>query len=138
MSRFLLFLAISLIPEASRAQSVSHLTATDNGSIIILAGNFNGDGGGDIVTEDSNGNLNCLPSDGGKYDLGVVVSSVQFPGSPEDVATATATLKSGASDYIILGGNGIVNLYSSSSCSFTLSQSLIIEGIATYYAHQAP
>jgi hypothetical protein len=129
MRRFLLFFAISMVPPALLAQSVPHITITDNGSVFIRAGNFDGDGGGDIVSEDSNGNLDCVPSDGGKYDLGVIVSPVQFPGSPGSVATAT--LKSGASDYVILGGDGIVNLYSSSNCIFTFSQSLIIEGSAT-------
>ena len=131
MRRFWVLLAILVIPSASRAQSVSDVTVTNNGNLVILAGNFNGDGGGDIVSDDANGNLYCLPSDGGKYDLGVVVSAVQFPGSPNDVSTATATLKSGGSDYIILGSDGIVNVYSSSSCIFTLTQSLIIEGVPT-------
>ena len=131
MRHFFLLLVILVFASASRAQSVSHLTVTDNGNTVILAGNFNDDGGGDIVSVDSDGNLNCVPSDGGKYDLATVVSSVQFQTFMEYVANTTATLKAGSSDYIIVGGDGIVNVYSSSSCTFTLTQSLIIQGIAT-------
>ena len=127
--RYLLLFAIFVIPSAPQAQSVSHLTVTNNGSVGILAGNFDGDGGGDIVGEDSDGNLNCVPSDGGKYDMGVIVSPIQFPG-PTAFTTA-AMLKAGATDYIILGGAGIVNVYSSSGCTFTLTQSLIIQGTPT-------
>jgi hypothetical protein len=131
MRQFLFFLGILAIASSSHAQSVSQITVTDNGNTVILAGNFNDDGGGDIVSVDSDGNLNCVPSDGGKYDLATVVSPVQFQTFLEYVANTTATLKAGASDYIIVGGDGIVNVYSSSSCTFTLTQSLIIQGNAT-------
>jgi hypothetical protein len=130
MRHFFLLLAILLVASASRAQSVSHLTVTDNGNAVVLAGNFNNDGGGDIVSVDSAGNVNCLPSDGGKYDLATVVSPVQFPSSVTSGST-TATLKIGASDYIMLGGDGIVNVYSSSSCTFTFTQSLVVEGFVS-------
>jgi hypothetical protein len=123
MRQILVVLAILSVSHTASAQSISNISVTDNGNNIVLAGNFDNDGGGDIVSEDSNGNLNCVPSDSGKYDLGVAVSPVQFPGPIVETGKATATLKTGATDYAILGGNGIVNVYSSAACTFTLTQS---------------
>jgi hypothetical protein len=138
MRQLILVLALLLISTAAAAQSVSHITVTDTGNTFVLAGNFANDGGGDIVGEDANGNLNCLPSDGGKYDQGTVVSDVQFDTFVTNIGAAAATLKPGQTDYIILGSIGIVNVYSSSACTFTLTQSLIVPGIATDVFLSAP
>lgn len=119
---------ILTVPLVARAQTVSSTTVTDNGSSVILAGDFYGDGGGDIVSVDASGNINCIASHGGLYDLAPIVSSVQNPGV---FSYASAKLDPSASDYVILGSPGIVNVYSSASCLFTLTQTIIVQGVPT-------
>ena len=125
---WILFVIVA-IPLVARAQTVSSTTVTDNGNLVILAGDFDGDGGGDLVSVDASGNINCIASHGGLYDLAPIVSSVQNPGV---FSYASANLYLSASDYVILGSPGIVNVYSSASCMFTLTPgTIIVQGVPT-------
>ena len=77
MRRFLLFFAISMVPPALLAQSVpDDITITDNGSVFILAGNSLTVTAAEISVRRGLQwqSRYCVPSDGGKYDLGVIVS----------------------------------------------------------------
>ncbi|MGD0908784.1 MAG: choice-of-anchor D domain-containing protein [Candidatus Acidiferrales bacterium] len=128
MRKGLILLAILGFPFVSTAQTISSTTVTDNGNLQVIAGDFDGDGGGDLVSVDTSGNVNCIPSHGGLYDMSPIISSVQ---NPPVFSYSSAKLNPNASDYIILGSQGIVNVYSSSNCLFTLTQTVIIQGVPT-------
>ncbi len=130
MRQVLLLCSLFLFAMPLAAQSVTYQTITDNasgaGASAVGTGNFDSDGGNDVVSIDPDGNINCIPSDGGKYDLPAVITPVQFP-FPANSFT-NVQLKPGATDSLVVTGYGIVNVYTSSGCTFTFSQSLIAAG----------
>jgi Abnormal spindle-like microcephaly-assoc'd, ASPM-SPD-2-Hydin/Divergent InlB B-repeat domain/Immunoglobulin I-set domain len=118
--KFLQVLAVLLLMFPGFAQAQGQFVqqnVADNGTSVLLLGNFANDGGNDLVSINGGGNIVCVPSANG-YSGTPVVSAVL---SPAVTAFAAATLQAGQPDFVLLGVTGYIDSYQSNGgCSFSL------------------